>query len=475
MEEHPIREPRPNPDRPARPRRRKRSKWQNFKEAYLPVIILAVAVILIITFVVGAIRRSSGDSRTEPVASESTADSALLLQQEQEELLAKADALAAQYDYQAAMDVLGTYSAGLTSSTTLVARYNEYNEAMSQLVPFSDLSQIPNVAVRMLIADLPRALADPDYGSGFGRNYITTGEFSAMLEQLYANGYMLVSPYDLVTSVTAGDGSTRLAPGTVYLPEGKKPLVLTQLGCNYFTYIVDSDGDGLPDKDGSGMPYRVALDENGELTAQIVDRQGNDLSGAYDFITILNDFVKKHPDFSYRGARGVLAVTGYDGLFGYRTDPETAEKIGQAFYDTQLQEVPAVIEKIRADGFDIACMSYDYVNYGSKTADEVRKDLEDWATEVTPLLGNVDLMVMPYEDIVSGREPYSGDKYDLLIQNGFRFFMAENDDSNWGEITDHYARMNFRIVTAETMSRSPRVYSDLFDASAVLDPSRGAD
>ena len=33
----------------------------------------------------------------------------------------------------------------------------------------------------------------------------------------------------------------------------------------------------------------------------------------------LNTFLKKHPDGAYKGARGMLAMTGSNGVFGYRT------------------------------------------------------------------------------------------------------------------------------------------------------------
>ena len=39
-------------------RRRKRSKWQNFKEAYLPVIIAGAAVVLCISFIAGSVGRN---------------------------------------------------------------------------------------------------------------------------------------------------------------------------------------------------------------------------------------------------------------------------------------------------------------------------------------------------------------------------------------------------------------------------------
>ena len=42
------------------------------------------------------------------------------------------------------------------------------------------------------------------------------------------------------------------------------------------------------------------------------------LGGQIDFVPILEDFIAEHPDFSYQGARAILAVTGHEGVFGYR-------------------------------------------------------------------------------------------------------------------------------------------------------------
>ena len=34
---------------------------------------------------------------------------------------------------------------------------------------------------------------------------------------------------------------------------------------------------------------------------------------------LLQDFIDEHPDFSYKGAKAVIAFTGYNGILGYRT------------------------------------------------------------------------------------------------------------------------------------------------------------
>ena len=45
-------------NRPVNPRRRKRTKMQIFKEAYLPVIIAGLALVLILVFIIGSVSRA---------------------------------------------------------------------------------------------------------------------------------------------------------------------------------------------------------------------------------------------------------------------------------------------------------------------------------------------------------------------------------------------------------------------------------
>lgn len=471
--QNPVEEVQPAP--PVR-RRRKRSKWQNFKEAYLPVIIAGAAVVLCVSFIAGSFgRNKTPDTPDVPIGTTPVINQDELREKEAADLLARAEQMVANYDYQGAIDLLCTYSGGINNHEELQRKYQEYYDAFQQMVPYNDLSKIPNLSFRLLMADLDRSLAHPDHGENFNNNYVTTTEFERILNQLYDNGYMLVSLYDLAPSTVDANGNVTVSQGTIYMPEGKKPLVLTQVGVNYFTYIVDSDGDGLADKNGAGFSSRLVLDENGQLTSQMVDGEGNIVTGNYDLVTILNDFIEKHPDFSYRGARATLAVTGYDGLFGYRTDPETATKIGQSYYEQQLADVKGVISKLRADGYDFACYTYDYADYGSMSAAEIGRDLEFWVNEVEPLLGKVDILVYPYDDI-GNTNLYTGAKYNVLAEYGFTYFISKDSaTAAWGQLTSSYARMSRREVTGSLLNSSANWFEDLFDATRVLDAARNFD
>ena len=67
--------------------------------------------------------------------------------------------------------------------------------------------------------------------------------------------------------------------------------------------------------DGDGCASKLVLDENGEVKNEYVDADGNVLVGDYDLVPLLDSFIKEHPDFSYHGRKGILAMTGYNGVW----------------------------------------------------------------------------------------------------------------------------------------------------------------
>ena len=72
--------------------------------------------------------------------------------------------------------------------------------------------------------------------------------------------------------------------------------------------------------DGRGIASKIVLDENGKPTCEYVQADGTTVTGAYDCVPLLDQFIAEHPDASYHGAKGMIALTGYDGILGYRTD-----------------------------------------------------------------------------------------------------------------------------------------------------------
>ncbi len=421
-----------------RPRRRK-SKQQIFKEKYLPFIILGVAGLLCLSFIFGSI--SMGRERAAATAKQDRISQ--LLRDEAEGLKSRAAAMAAEYDYENAMKTLASYSGGLANHKELMGLYNGYKAALGELVVWDDLAEIPNLSFRTLVADLQKAAADPDRGSRYKKNYITTDEFARILEQLYENGYVLVSLYDFTVPVTAEDGSVGVNRTSIRLPEGKKPIILTQEGVNYYSHTEKS----------GGFADRLTVNADGKLTCV----QG-ETEGVFDLVPVLNAFLNEHPDFSYEGARATIAVSGYEGLFGYSLN--------------EIDAIKAVADKLRSQGYDIACYTYADMEYADFGEAGVKEDLQKWNAEIVPVLGATDILVYPTGGDIKGQEAYAGAKYDVLHANGFRYFLGVQNGVRWGMTTGEYARQTRTVVTAQNLAEHPEWYEGMFDAAAVLSSER---
>ena len=347
---------------------------------------------------------------------------------------------------------------------------------MAEMTVYEDISAIPNLSFHMLVVDPARAYADTNYASSYRNNFVTVAEFQKILEQLYSGGYMLVSPRDLVTTTTNEEGTTVYTSKPLYLPTDKKPIILTETNVNYYTYMVDGDGDGSADKDGAGFASKLIIDETGNFANEYVDAQGNTVTGAYDLVPILEAFIAEHPDFSLRGARATIAVSGYDGIFGYRTNAAAAEKLGAAVYQAQVDKATEVVAALRGAGYEIACYSYQNTSYNTSSAIEIEADLKKWSEEVTPILGQVDMLVYALNSDIGDQAAYSGEKYNVLKNAGFTFFFGYSENAQpWAIVADDYIRQSRVAVTGSNLVNNPQYFTNWFDAAAVLDPARTAE
>ena len=444
------------------PRRRKKTKMEIFKEAYLPTIILGIAVVLILVFIIGSLSRlgiPSGEN--QQLSADPTEDPATVqLKQEVQQLLQQAEKLALDYEFQQAVDVLDSFSGDKSAFPELAYKRSEYAQQASQMVTWSDPSQIVNLSFHGLIADPARAFANQSYGTSYNKNFVTIEEFSQILQQLYDNGYVLVSLDDIFSCQTDAVGNTTCQAKSLQLPLGRKPLVLTQTNLNYYTYM-----------DNSGFASRLTVDENGKLTCEMVDANGSTVTGDYDLVPILESFIAQHPDFSYKGARAVLSVTGYDGIFGYRTNPSVKTSQGEAYYNRQVEGAKKLVAALREAGYEIGCYTYNNVAYGKVSNQEIQYDLNAWVQEVTPILGETDILVFAQNSDIGA---YSGSKFTTLYNAGFRYFLDLGSGRSGAEIGSNFISFQRLLVTGSAMAHSSTSFTGMFNATEILDPQRGS-
>ena len=427
------------PRRP-NPRRKKRNPVKRFIRTYLPLIVVVVLIVLFIIFAVGSVKRANEkreQARLESLAaSSSAAQQQLDWEVEAAALIAESEKYAASCEYDKAIAVLDTFSGNLSDFSNLVSTRQAYKSAESTLVLWEDPKQIPFLSFSKLIADPITGFAG-DSGADNRYLYISCAEFTAILQQLYDNGYMLVDLDDIFTTTKAEDGSTLIVKNDLRLPAGKKPIVLIQA-------------------QSSGYDNPLVVNEDGSISAKVKAAEGESYIGSYDFVPLLEDFIAAHPGFSLRGARAVLAITGYNGLFGYPLE-DTAN-------------ITSVVNALREKGYTFASNTYGNISYGKAALLDMQDDVASWEAAVVPLLGETEILAYARSgDVNDGKEAYgSNKKYEKLYGAGFKYYMGVCYNSNpWMSITDNTIRMGRIMVTGSNLKDSASLYTNLFDATKV--------
>ncbi len=461
------------------PRRKPLSRERLIKEVYLPPIIAGITALLCLIFMLSGVTRwiktAIADRQDAANSAASEENEKTRLQQESERLLEEAALLASGYDYQGAVDKLNSFSdaENMDKYAGMIDARAEYSNLKNQVQAWNDPSSVANLSFQMLVADPARAYADSKFGTQYKNNFVTVSEFKEILNQLYEGGYVLVDFESFVTETTADDGSVTFGTTPIYLPAGKKPIMLTETMVNYMTYMTYEDTrEDEDNKYGDGFASKLVL-RNGELTSEYYDASGNLMYGSYDFIPILNDFIAEHPDFSYKGARALIAVTGEEGLFGYRTMPSVKESKGQEYYDEQVKGALEVITALRNEGYTIASYSYGNKDYKEFSATDIQADMDLWVKEVTPILGEVDTIVFARGTDISTGNNYQGNKFNVLFDKGIRYFVGAASVP-WGEVNTTYVRQTRLMVTGSNMTTAASTYTSYFDAKSVLDSARSA-
>ena len=138
----------------------------------------------------------------------------------------------------------------------------------------------------------------------------------------------------------------------------------------------------------------------------------------------------------------------------------------------QAEEITAVADKLRQQGYDIACYTYDDMLYGEYGASGIQADLDKWTADILPVLGATDILVYPTGGDIKGQDAYSGSKYDTLHAYGFRYFVGASSGERWGMTTGEYARQTRTLVTAANLAEHPDWFAGLFDPATVLSAER---
>ena len=302
---------------------------------------------------------------------------------------------------------------------------------------------------------------------------VTVGEFNKILQSVYERGYVLVDIADVWSETVDENGQPRMVRNTLYLPEGKKPLIFSYDDTNYYPYMLDN-----------GFTYKLIIGEDGKIWSWGLDPQGNEVvSRDLDAITILDKFVEEHPDFSPFGAKACLSLTGYEGILGYRT--QTASEDTSAEYEANRQKereaVRPIIEELKRTGWTFGCHTWGHIRLDSSSMEKVRSDTQKWFDEVGDLVGETTILFYPHGARPDGGDwNQTGEVFRYYQDLGFRVFCSVGIESFSYIKKDISAVICDRLHPDGTTLRSKYVlerYGQFYDGREIIDlearPDRG--
>ena len=403
---------------------------------------------------------------TEETQAEQTEEAAV----SSDTVLLNAQIMYAQYNYDAAIQYLKSQP-DFDVNKDYMDLAAKCQVAKGSLVEYP-LEQVTHVFFHTLIKDTSKAFDGDSDEAGYNQMMTTIDEFNRIIQILYDKGYVLVSPHDMAT--VNEDGT--MSRGKILLPEGKTPFVLSQDDVSYYHYM-----------DGDGFASRLVLDENGQVKAEYIEDDGTVSVGNYDMVPILDEFISQRPDFSYRGRKGVLAMTGYNGVLGYRTD--IAYKTGENLqdnqrefleshpdfdYEAEVAEATKVAEAMKDTGWEFASHTWGHMNATDRSAEDLQTDNEKWEAYVAPILGKTDMIIFAFGADIGGWEGYSMDnpKFAYYKSRGYNYYCNVDSSQYFVQITDEYFRQGRRNLDGYRMYYNPDLLSDLFDVSEVWDSTR---
>lgn len=295
---------------------------------------------------------------------------------------------------------------------------------------------------------------------------VTVDEFNKILDSCYANGYVLVDIGDVWSETTGEDGQPTMVRNTLYLPEGKKPLVFSYDDTNYYPYMLEN-----------GFTYKLIIGEDGKITSWGLDPQGNEVvSRDLDAIPALDKFVEEHPDFSPFGAKASLSLTGYCGILGYRTQTEREDQSPEheANRQKEREAVKPIIAELKRTGWTFGSHTWGHVNLEKKSLDVIKTDTEKWFDEVGSLVGETPILYYPHGARPDGGDwKQTGPIFRYLQSKGFRVFCSVGTESFSYIKKDICAVICDRLhPDGTTLRKSRKRYLQFYDAKDIMDPVR---
>lgn len=357
-----------------------------------------------------------------------------------EKTIIEANAMGEGYAYDEALAIL-RQEPKIQDDPRIKDRIAYFQNAIDSLVNYD--SPVRHLFFHNLIIDPSIAFGEGSHNAaGYNSWNITVYEFKRILEDMYARGFVVVDFYD-VYEYKVG----KYIRKPLKLPEGKIP------------FIFSIDDMSYPDpKPADGFAWGLTL-KNGEIYTRVETKDGEILTKDGDIVPILETFLEAHPDFSYKNARGILALSGHAGTLGFRLTN-----------NDEIEAATQVVEALKSKGWIFANHSYshaDGVYYSSSSVPEkIDEDFAKWTAKIGSIAGDTTLFVAPFG------YKLTGDSLQVVKDYGYSayFIVDRRGDVSVIDGMTFFARVD---IDGVSMTKDAAYLNEhFFDVQRVLDPAR---
>jgi len=447
------------------------------------IVTLVILIGLIIAMILSSKPTGGSGNNTNPTESESEISTEELLALKKAQLIADADYLATTYDYDGAIALVQTWE-GYAEDTELSAKIAEYEATKATCVRVN-MEELTHIFYHSLVVDPARCFRlNETQGRGNYEWMTTISEFNKITQEMYDRGYVIVGLHDLYRYETDENGNQIMVENDIYLPEGKKAFVISFDDLSYYHSY-----------DNYGYAARLLVDENGKVINEYIDAEGNSHFGAYDYVPLLDQFIEEHPDASYRGAKGTVALTGYNGILGYRTDETYSfdnidnpdinkdkrmwlKNHPEFTLEAERAAAKEVADAMKANGWTFASHTWGQQNVGNKGLATLKADNEKWQKNVAPIVGETNVIIFAHGTDLGQWGDYnlSDEKVQYFMSQGFDVFCNVDSFEHRTHFGGTYLRQGRRNLDGirfwYNITGEQDNLSDLFDVNEIIDPER---
>lgn len=279
------------------------------------------------------------------------------------------------------------------------------------------------------------------YRYNFYRDCVTYTEFERFLNEMHKNNYVLVDIYDCYKTING-----KVYKKDLYLPKNKKPFIL-------------SFDDMSFDTRNKGMSDKLILDDNGSVATFT---SGNSQKIEYDkeAIPILENFLLSHPDFSFKGARGIICPTGYNGILGYRINFDNPN------HKNEIEKVKPLVKKLKDLGYRFASHTFNHIQVGNVSASTLQEDTKKYENEILPIIGKTNILSFPCGSFTTNEN-----KLKILKDAGFNLFLCVGTSKQeW--FYDDCLFLKRHVLDGGTMLKYRKQLLPIIDTTKIYDYSQ---